>query len=220
MRATFVLQGSSAADARTDRYALRRTLGQRPSMKLWQDRLMLAVGVDLSAEDTKTWMASLELLSESAILVSLEAQVSNEQIVEAAGGADKIGIDCPFGWPVAFVEFVNEHMSGSVSARPGRPIDWRRHLAYRETDRFVIKETGVRPLSVAADRIGHAAMRCAALLAELGRAGFDVDRSGIAGALVEVYPAASLQRWHLTQRGYKSAQNTAQLGALSAYEPG
>jgi predicted nuclease with RNAse H fold len=93
---------------------------------------MLAVGVDLSAEDVKTWMASLKFVTASAQLVSLEAHVSNAQIVAAAETADVLGIDCPLGWPVAFLDFVSEHMRGDVSPRYGTPIDWRRHLAYRK----------------------------------------------------------------------------------------
>jgi predicted nuclease with RNAse H fold len=175
---------------------------------------VLAVGVDLSAEELKTWMASVELLPSGATLARLDASVSNDQIVAAAGPADVVGIDCPVGWPVAFVDFVNEHMGGDVAPREGTPIDWRRHLAYRATDRSVIAETGLRPLSVAADRIAHAAMRCAALLAELQRHGVEVDRSGMTGKVVEVYPAASLAQWGLTHRGYKRAANATQLDEL------
>ncbi len=175
---------------------------------------MLAVGVDLSAEELKTWMASVEFLPLGATVVALDAHVSNDQIVAAAGRADVVGIDCPLGWPVTFLEFVNEHMQGDVEPRDGSPIDWRRRLAYRETDRFVVAETGLRPLSVAADRIAHAAMRCAALLAELQRSGVEVDRSGIGGKVVEVYPAVSLARWGLTHRGYKRTANAEHLGEL------
>ena len=175
---------------------------------------MLAVGVDLSAEDLKTWMASVQFLPASANLVSLEAHVANDRMVAAAASATILGIDCPFGWPVAFLDFVDEHMRGAVSPRDGPPIDWRRRLAYRETDRFVTRETGLRPLSVAADRIAHAAMRCAALLAELQRAGVEVDRSGISGKVVEVYPAASLARWGLIHRGYKRTENAPRLDDL------
>jgi predicted nuclease with RNAse H fold len=179
---------------------------------------MLAVGVDLSAEDLKTWMSSLEFDTAGARLVSLEAHVSNAQIVAAAVPADVLGIDCPLGWPVAFVDFINEHTHGDVAPRDGKPIDWRRNLAYRETDRFVIEQfkngSKLRPLSVAADRIAHAAMRCAALLAELHQEGVEVDRSGMTGKVVEVYPAASLARWELTHRGYKRTANTPHLDEL------
>ncbi len=175
---------------------------------------MLSVGVDLSAEEPNTWLASLEWGSGGAEVVALERAVGNARIVEVAVGADKVGIDCPFGWPAPFVEFVAEHLAGDVAARGGVPIEWRRRLAYRMTDRFVTERTGLRPLSVAADRIGHAAMRCAALLAELVAAGVPVDRSGVQGAVAEVYPAGALAIWQLRHRGYKHTANRAHLDAL------
>jgi len=67
-------------------------------------------------------------------------------------------------------------------------------------------KTRLIPLSVAADRIGHAAMRCAGLLAKLGNAGRPVDRDG-SGTVAEVYPAASLKQWGLPHRGYKQPHN-------------
>lgn len=175
---------------------------------------MRTIGVDLSAEQTRTWMATLEWRAGSASLVALESLVGNTRIVEATRDAAKVGIDCPFGWPVPFVQFVQEHQAGDVAARAGLPIEWRRTLAYRRTDLFVTGHTGQRPLSVAADRIAHPAMRCAALLAELAAAGEAVDRTGLAGKAVEVYPAASLRIWGLTDRGYKRAANLANLDAL------
>jgi hypothetical protein len=125
-----------------------------------------------------------------------------------------VGIDCPFGWPVPFVEFVREHLDGDVAARTGAPIDWRRDLAFRSTDRAVTAETGLYPLSVSADRIAHAAMRCAALLSALVAAGVSVDRSGVQGSVVEVYPAASLKVWEHVHRGYKTAANRPNLDSL------
>ena len=86
--------------------------------------------------------------------------------------------------------------------------DWRRQLALRETDLAIRSATGLIPLSVAADRIGLAAMRCAGLLGRLAHAGAPVDRSG-AGVVVEVYPAAALKQWGLAYRRYKGAANTA-----------
>jgi hypothetical protein len=69
------------------------------------------------------------------------------------------------------------------------------------------------PLSVAADRIGHAAMRCAGLLAQLAGQGQPVDRCG-RGVVVEVYPAASLKPWRLPHRGYKQPRNAQALEDL------
>ncbi|MEO6713138.1 MAG: DUF429 domain-containing protein [Mycobacteriales bacterium] len=79
---------------------------------------------------------------------------------------------------------------------------WRAFLANRETDRAVHQAVGLWPLSVAADRIGLAAMRAAGLLADLADAGRAVDRAGT-GVVVEVYPAASLKVWGLPHKGYK-----------------
>ncbi|MEV1178857.1 hypothetical protein [Nonomuraea sp. NPDC049784] len=58
---------------------------------------------------------------------------------------------------------------------------WRRDLALRVTDQVVHQQTGLTPLSVSADRIGHATMRCAAPLAELARRGRPVDRAAGSG---------------------------------------
>lgn len=101
------------------------------------------------------------------------------------------------------------HRDGHVSGHPtleGR--DWRRELANRTTDEVVRRDTGLIPLSVAADRIGHAAFRCAWLLAQLSRRGLDVHRAGT-GAVVEVHPAASLKMWGLRHRGYKGGPHQA-----------
>lgn len=140
--------------------------------------------------------------------------MSNAAIVQQALAIDKLGIDCPFGWPIPFVNFLIEHQAGDIAPRGGRPLDWRRDLANRTTDLLVRREVGLNPLSVAADRIAHAAMRCAALLADLGAAGLPVDRSGDSGVAVEVYPAASLRSWNLRNRGYKRAGNLVHLGDL------
>jgi predicted nuclease with RNAse H fold len=175
---------------------------------------MLTVGVDLSAEDKKTCMASIQWNTDGALVVDLQTRVNNHAIVRAAADAEKVGIDCPFGWPISFVEFITEHAEGSVRPRRGVAIDWRRALANRSTDLVVRDRTPLIPLSVSADRISHAAMRCAALLSELAAAGVPVDRSGQTGAVAEVYPAASLYRWNLTYRGYKRPENSAKLNGL------
>ena len=61
---------------------------------------MLTVGVDLSAEETNTCLATLDWTSPgSATLLELQTRVGNEAIVEASRPAAKVGIDCPVGWP-------------------------------------------------------------------------------------------------------------------------
>lgn len=133
---------------------------------------MLTVGVDLAAEPEGTAIAYLDWSPGRASVRDLVVSADDSRIVEAIGQADKAGIDCPLGWPLPFVEFVSAHQHGNVSVPQdlvGR--DWRRRLAYRTTDLAVHEATGQRPLSMAADRIGHTAMRAAGLLSRLAAHG-------------------------------------------------
>ncbi|MFJ6154545.1 DUF429 domain-containing protein [Micromonospora profundi] len=175
---------------------------------------MLTAGIDLAAEDTNTALAWIRWTATGAVLEELTVGVGDDQILRAVSVADKVGIDCPLGWPEPFVEFIIAHHRGYLAAPTdvvGR--DWRRTLAWRRTDMVTHELTGRLSLSVAADRIAHTAMRCAALLARLAANGTPVDRSG-GGAIVEVYPAASLKQWGLPYRGYKGRQNGNALNDL------
>jgi Protein of unknown function (DUF429) len=145
----------------------------------------------------------------------LAAGITDDTIVEQADRADKLGIDCPLGWPDAFVDFVTAHRAGNVGAPDtGRTHNWRQQLANRRTD-FAVRDLGfgLTPLSVAADRIAWPAMRAAALLSRLAPDG-PPDRGGT-GRVVEVYPAASLRVWGLPHRGYKGPSHSAELQALA-----
>jgi len=165
---------------------------------------VLTLGVDLAAADIRTAIAAVEWSDGQATVQALQLGVSDEQLVEAILAADKAGLDCPLGWPAKFVSFVVAQQTGHVLPDAhAESASWRRELAYRLTDEVVRAETGLVPLSVSADRIAHAAFRCASLLARLAAEGEPVDRCGD-GVVVEVYPAAALRRWGLTHRGYKT----------------
>ena len=150
-----------------------------------------------------------------ARIVQLELGASDEPIVAAALSVDKAGIDCALGWPQEFVEFVARHANVDEKSTPvDGGMEWRRRLAYRETDRNVREQTGRWPLSVSTDRLGLTAMRCAGLLSRMNSAGLNVDRSG-SGTVVEVYPGASLRRWGFDTTGYRvSPDARAKLVAL------
>jgi len=175
---------------------------------------MLTVGVDLAAEPERTAVARIEWSSGRARICDVICGADDGMILAAIAEAQKAGIDCPLGWPDDFVAFVAGHQAGHVTV-PGDLTgrEWRRQLTMRLTDRVVHADTGLTPLSVAADRIGHVALRCAGLLAQLARRGQAVDRCG-SGTVVEVYPAASLKRWGLPYRGYKRPGDTQRLGYL------
>jgi predicted nuclease with RNAse H fold len=174
---------------------------------------MRTVGVDLAAEAVRTAVARVEWPAGKAVVTGLELKADDARIVETILGADKAGVDCPLGWPDRFVDFISAHRAGHVTVPEGRGRAWRRDLTLRVTDQVVYAETGLTPLSVSADLIGHTAMRCAALLAVLAARGRPVDRSG-SGVVVEVYPAASLKRWGLPHRSYKRAAGLTALGTL------
>jgi len=165
---------------------------------------MRTAGVDLAAEKKGTALAILDWHSGGATLRELHLGVADDQIVAAAGTVDKLGIDCALGWPEEFVRFVTAHNNHTTDGAPvDGGMDWRRTLAYRETDREVRAQTGRWPLSVSTDRLGLTAMRCAGLLARIEEGGIPVDRSG-SGTVVEIYPGASLRLWGFTTTGYRT----------------
>lgn len=144
-------------------------------------------------------------LSRARVTTLIEG-AHDSDVLAVAQDADKVGVDCPFGWPMEFVHLVHDHERGQLPAPPSSGRDWRRGLTMRVTDQHVHRVTGLTPLSVAADRIGHAALRWAAIAATLADRGLDVSRDG-SGLLAEVYPAAALRHWQLPNRGYKGLKN-------------
>ena len=166
---------------------------------------MLTIGVDLAAEPKGTAVSVSEWSHSTATVSDLVIGAGDADIVAASRAATKIGIDCALGWPESFVEFVVNHRDSAHHIHDEfGAMDWRRELVYRETDRRVRAETGRWPLSVATDRLGVTALRCAGLVARLGEAGVDIDRSGW-GGIVEVYPAGTLARWNVNSAGYRAS---------------
>ncbi|MGW5520955.1 DUF429 domain-containing protein [Gordonia sp. NPDC003950] len=170
---------------------------------------MRTAGIDLAAAPTKTAVAVIDWADSGARLVDLVIPADDARIHAVVSGADRVGIDSPFGWPDDFVDFVSAHHRGTTPT--GRGLDdvsRRRPLALRRSDRHLIEIGAGRPLSVSADQIAHVAFRCAGLLADLGVA----DR--VDGWAVEAYPAGALRRWGLRSRGYKRSANRAVLTEL------
>jgi hypothetical protein len=172
--------------------------------------VVLTAGVDLAAQAKGTALAIIEWTgggddgTAGAIVRELRLGVEDLHIVEATASVDKLGIDCALGWPDEFVAFVASHSQLSAGGPPvDGGMDWRRTLAYRETDRHVRNVTGRWPLSVSTDRLGLTAMRCAGLQARIAESGRSVDRSG-SGLIVEVYPGAALRLWGLPTACYRT----------------
>jgi hypothetical protein len=142
---------------------------------------------------------------------------------EHPGEVTKVGIDDPFGWPAPFLDALAAHRDGPVwpASEEGSTAAFR----YRETDRATQARnpSGRWPLSVSSDRIAVPAMRCAGILAEVGRrrGRRAVAREGT-GLCCEVYPDPALRIWtedseaSLGKASYKRAENSGARVALLA----
>ncbi|MGH2954090.1 MAG: DUF429 domain-containing protein [Solirubrobacterales bacterium] len=180
---------------------------------------MKTLGIDLAAQPKNTAACLIEWRRGAAEVATLASDWTDDDLLAAADGCAKVGIDSPFGWPDEFVDALVAHHRGEA-AWPGRdessPAEqdaFRRRLRFRATDRFC-HERGLRPLSVSTDRIGVTAMRCAQLLARLDAAGKRVSRDG-SGLAVEVYPAGALSQWGLPFAGYKRGAGRDTLKSLT-----
>ncbi|WP_020573141.1 DUF429 domain-containing protein [Actinopolymorpha alba] len=161
---------------------------------------MRTIGVDLAASPKTTALSTVLWRGGVAYVDPPHLRCTDDQLLALFSGlepGDRVGVDCPFGWPVAFMEAVRAHAGGAPW--PGRELpseEHRRTLWFRETDRWVRRETGRNPLSVSFDRLGAVTARWAYLADALAEAGIVIDRAG-AGAFIEVYPAATRRRWGL-----------------------
>ena len=125
-------------------------------------------------------------------------------------GVEKVGIDAPLGWPVAFVRAVADLDAWPLEAE--RP---KVELERRHTDRWIHRQTGKVPLSVSTDRIAYPAMRAARLIRRYqDHTERRIDRTGVSGPVCEVYPdtavtAFGLRPPQLPRLGYKGADGAS-----------
>jgi len=165
----------------------------------------LTLGVDLASLARKTAACVVDWAGPRASVRELLVGVDDDRLMELEAAVDATGIDCPFGWPVAFTSLLDRSPAATTLWGP----DVRDTLRFRLTDARVRKTIGRWPLSVSSDLIAVPAMRCQLLLRRLGV----VDRAGD-GRVWEVYPAASLALWGFVSRGYKRRRGVATLEAL------
>jgi predicted nuclease with RNAse H fold len=172
------------------------------------------VGIDLASQAGKTACSAIEW-GDSLAVVSFGSDTSDSGLLAFMSSATKVGIDCPFGWPVDFVAAVSAHSRHE----PWPPQDHThseelRNLRFRETDRRIAAQVNGRwPLSVSTDLIGVVAIRYARLASRLAAAGHDVNRDG-SGLVAETYPAAALRHWGVKSRGYKGAHSAQHLPTM------
>jgi predicted nuclease with RNAse H fold len=172
---------------------------------------MRTLGIDLASDPRKTACCLLEWRAGAADLRELVIDTDDDRLLELQGHADVTGIDCPFGWPTAFLAFLCAASRPTGEPMPGWSREHRDGLRFRVTDFRVREVTGRWPLSVSSDLIAVAALRCQGLLTRMGV----TDRSGD-GRVYEVYPAAALKVWGLVSKGYKGSHGRPQREALVA----
>jgi predicted nuclease with RNAse H fold len=171
---------------------------------------MRTLGIEFASAPRKTAYCVLEWRARAAELLDLVVGADDDCLLRVHGDADVTGIDCPFGWPIAFLAFLCAVARPTGEAMPQWSHERRDELRFRVTDFRIHQETGRWPLSVASDLIGVAALRCQGLLTSMGVA----DRSGD-GRVYEVYPAAALSRWGLPSGGYKGGAGRRRREALA-----
>lgn len=156
-------------------------------------------GVDLASQAKYTGVCVITWSESRATVTEMSDHADDECIAQLMGRVEKLGIDIPLGWPMAFVDAVSMHASDG-----SWPADYDHAQAhafrYRKTDLWIRETLNARlPLSVSSDLIAIPAMRAAALLA---RQDAPVVRDG-SGIVAEVYPAAALRRWGFRSQQYK-----------------
>lgn len=163
---------------------------------------MISAGIDLAADPKGTALALIEFANNKVKLSYLEQGLDDQALITQTHNADKVGIDCAFGWPIQFAEFLTKHQDLTSTDLIDGGMDYRRELSFRETDRDIRRLTGRWPLSVSTDRLGLTAIRCAGLISKYQAKGIEIDRAG-SKLLVEVYPGATLRNWKLDTTGYR-----------------
>lgn len=170
-----------------------------------------ALGVDLASDPARTGLAVVRFTAAAATVETLALGADDETILAHHAACDATGIDAPFGWPLAFADFVATHARPATP--PADPGAWttahRTALRFRRTDHVARAITGRWPLSASSDLVAVPTFRCLGLLARMGVS----DRAGD-GRVFETYPALALRRWDLTAVGYKGRDRQSRLSAL------
>ena len=171
------------------------------------------LGIDLSSQPERTAVCVLQQNTPNVFKIQeMKIGCNDAQLHDFIKQTKFIGIDAPFGWPIAFQNAVttwntcdwNDSMVWE-KVLEGKKI-LQEKLRLRETDRRLQEmKIGVTPLSVSTDKISLPAMRAMLLLKRFGVK----DKTGMTPFndkhFYEVYPAATLACWKMNRAGYKKA---------------
>jgi len=164
---------------------------------------MHSLGIDLASQPGDTGACLIHWAGGTGSVLEVQpGPLTDEALLElmSAPAVLKVGIDAPFGWPLAFIDAVSAYRD----ATSWLPLP-HEEIRFRATEALVARETGQAALSVATSDLAWPAMRCARLLSQMASAGQALDRTGY-GLVAEVYPAAALRRWGLIPEGVSPGQ--------------
>lgn len=160
------------------------------------------LGIDLASQPKETGACLIDWTGGVGRVVELDpVELTDDVLIELMTDprVGKVGIDAPFGWPLAFIDAISSYRD------EGRWLDLEANeIRFRATETRIFEETNQWPLTVAMSDLAWPAMRCARLLSRVVPADQLLDRSG-AGLAVEVYPMAALRRWHIVSPGSPSS---------------
>ncbi|MGW1498872.1 DUF429 domain-containing protein [Streptomyces mirabilis] len=147
--------------------------------------------------------------------------ITSRTVLSGLAPGERAGVDCPFGWPVAFVEAVAAHAGHQPWPGQTDRAEHYARLRLRTTDRVtdaVLRPlVGRGPLSVSMDKLGATGARWAYLADQLALGGRPVDRAGV-GPVVEVYPAGARALWRLDDT--RSTEALLKAAPWLWFEPG
>lgn len=189
---------------------------------------VLVIGVDCATDPRKVGLAAGIWDGQTCEIREMDAAGWErspaswiaEQALRLRQCACLLALDAPLGWPAGFGASLAGHSAGQEIE--AEPADFFR----RETDRFIARTVGRRPLDVGAERIARTALAALRLVAQVSRRlGTEIPLvwgpeipCGL-GA-VEVYPAALLQTLGLPASRYKeSGQADAREEILEGLKP-
>ena len=123
------------------------------------------LGIDLASQPKETGVCLIEWSETGGEVVDLVRRaLTDDVLVELMldSRVARVGIDAPFGWPVAFVDAVATYRDS------GRWLDLEANeMRFRATETRIYEETRQWPLSVAMSDLARP-MRCARLLSRDG----------------------------------------------------
>lgn len=174
---------------------------------------MKFVGIDLATDPRDCGICVLEDDVTAHVGRGSKTAEHPGWLADYCTGADVVGIDVPFGWPIPFAEALNGYRIGTALDPD------RRRYRYRTTDGWVVdwlpqmyahksKRKPPTPLSVSTEKLGSTAMVGTVLLSQLAdEFWLSPRKSNVSKTVVEVYPAASLWAWCMPHDRYKTGKD-------------